>query len=59
MQLSRKTRGVNLATITIRGLGKITVCTRTKGVTKVEEYVTGICTKWVFWIWGKQEVDEG
>lgn len=45
--------------ITIGRLGKTTVCIGTKGVTKATEYPTGFCTLWVFWIWGKQEVDEG
>ena len=35
------------------GLGKTIVC-----ITKVGEYVTGMCTLWVFWFWGKREVDE-
>ena len=45
--------------MTIGGLGKTIVCIGIVGITKVEEDVTGICTLWLYWIWGKQEVDEG
>ena len=50
---------MNLASITIGGLGTTNETIGIVGIGKVEEYVTGICTLWVVWFWGKREVDEG
>ena len=52
-------RGVYLVAITIGGLGKTIECIGIVGITKVGEYVIGMYTLWVFWFWGKKEVDEG
>ena len=50
---------MNLEAIAIGGLGKTIVCIGIVGITKVGEYVTGICTLCVVWFWGKREVGEG
>ena len=41
---------MNILAISIGGLGKNIVCIGNVGITKVGEYVTGMCTLWLFWL---------